>query len=396
MLSGRRRNNGMLLTRIIFVLLVSCEVFGDAPFSNMSYPDAIAEAKSSGKLVMIDFYTTWCGPCKMLDKTTWKDEKVQQWLKEKTIPLKVDAEKLRPVATKFNVSSYPTIVFLNGDEEVVGRFVGYKPPEKFIGAAENAIAGVTELSIARKKFKENPNDPMHRNTLAGELVREHRYKEALEHYSWCWKNGLEKNPTFSGVRVSFMLGAMERLAKKYPPAADALNEWGVIAKTKFESEDADRQSCTDYFALEKSLGATSEKLLQMFDGLNERGDKGKEIKSWVGYYVKDELFAKERFAEFLELENVDRHVRFLSMFEHMKYPEGSKELLRKMQIEGAMLTFEACIALDRDEDATRLLEAIIKFESSDGTVAKLQEIANKRKRAEYIATIQTVASQITD
>ncbi|MBL6997881.1 MAG: thioredoxin family protein, partial [Phycisphaerales bacterium] len=347
------------------------------------------------KLVMIDFYTTWCGPCKMLDKTTWKDEKVQQWLDENTVALKVDAEKLRPIAKKFNVSAYPTIVFINGDEEVVGRFVGYKPPEKFIGAAENAIAGVTELSIARKKVENDKNNPMLRNRLAGELVSEKKYKEALEHYEWCWEHGVENRPGFSGARVSFMLSDMSRLAQKYPAALTKMKSWRDKAKKNFDSTEAIRRNCTDYFALEKYLGTTGAQLLSIYDGLNERGDKGSEIQSWVGYHVKDEIFSKGRFEEYLEIENIDRVIMFMEMDRDRDYQDGTKDIIIKLEIDRALQPFEALLVMNRDKDASRLMNAILALDSSPNTFEKLRKVSTKIDRIDYIETINNVAKSQT-
>ncbi|MHC4796460.1 MAG: thioredoxin family protein, partial [Planctomycetota bacterium] len=60
----------------------------DQPFVSLTFKQARAKAKKENKAVFIDFYTTWCGPCKMLDDSTLKDKKVIALLKNKTIPLK--------------------------------------------------------------------------------------------------------------------------------------------------------------------------------------------------------------------------------------------------------------------------------------------------------------------
>ena len=65
----------------------------DGPFRDLGFEAALAEAKKAERVVFVDFYTTRCGPCKMLDRSTWKDEGVIKFLNEKTVALKIDAEK---------------------------------------------------------------------------------------------------------------------------------------------------------------------------------------------------------------------------------------------------------------------------------------------------------------
>src|SRR5580765_4969291 len=87
----------------------------EGPFQELGFDQALAAAKKDGKVVMIDFFTTWCGPCKRLDKVTWADADVQKWLGEKTVALKIDAEKEAKLADRFDVHAYPTIVFVKAD-----------------------------------------------------------------------------------------------------------------------------------------------------------------------------------------------------------------------------------------------------------------------------------------
>ena len=101
-------------------------------FVDGDYAAAQQQAKASSKLVMIDFAAEWCGPCKMLDRTTWKDEGVISALKDRAIAVRVDVDENRDLAARFRIRSIPTIVFLDSDGKEVRRLVGYLDAEGFL------------------------------------------------------------------------------------------------------------------------------------------------------------------------------------------------------------------------------------------------------------------------
>ncbi|MCB1041465.1 MAG: thioredoxin family protein [Acidobacteria bacterium] len=112
-----------------------CAMFiWSGPFYEGSIEDAFAKAKKENKLLVVDVYTTWCGPCKLLDKTTWQDQRVQELLGTQVIGLKVDAEKGEGVAfaRKYKITGYPNLIILNANGELVSRQVGYMPPQQFL------------------------------------------------------------------------------------------------------------------------------------------------------------------------------------------------------------------------------------------------------------------------
>ncbi len=106
--------------------------YAEELFLDGDFEAAQAAAKSANKLVMIDFKAEWCGPCKMLDRTTWKDEDVVSAVKEKAVAIKVDVDKHRDLAAHFGIRSIPTVIFIDADGKEVSRFIGYRDADGFL------------------------------------------------------------------------------------------------------------------------------------------------------------------------------------------------------------------------------------------------------------------------
>jgi len=109
----------------------------------LSFDEAIPVAKEAGKKVMIDVYTDWCGWCKKMDKDTYADPTVVDYLDRKYVAVKLNAESAnklqyqgktyteRELAAAFGVTGYPSIIFLSDDGEPITVYPGYADAKKF-------------------------------------------------------------------------------------------------------------------------------------------------------------------------------------------------------------------------------------------------------------------------
>lgn len=104
----------------------------DGPFHELPFDEALSWAEKAERPVIVDFFTTWCGPCKVLDRTTWKDPDVVRWLTEHTIALKLDAERETELAERYGIRAYPTVLVLDADGTERRRLLGLPQIEQWV------------------------------------------------------------------------------------------------------------------------------------------------------------------------------------------------------------------------------------------------------------------------
>lgn len=110
-------------------------------FDHGTWKDVLAKAKSEDKLVFVDVYTSWCGPCKKMAAEVFPLKEVGDIFNPAFVNYKIDAEKGEgiEIAKKYGVKSYPTYLFVNGDGVLIYRSGGYNPAKIFLNEATIAI-----------------------------------------------------------------------------------------------------------------------------------------------------------------------------------------------------------------------------------------------------------------
>lgn len=109
-------------------------------FRGMTLDEAKKEAKASGKIIFIDAYTDWCGPCKKMAATAFVDEKVADLFNSKFINLKIEMEKSEDgptVARMYKVNAYPTLLFIDGSGSLKKSQVGFQTPEQLLALGKS-------------------------------------------------------------------------------------------------------------------------------------------------------------------------------------------------------------------------------------------------------------------
>jgi TolA-binding protein len=141
-----------------FSLIATC---ADAAvkWTSESYDQILARAKQENKYVFIDFFTTWCGPCKRMDEKTFSDAKVQKLLNS-MISADWDAEKdpSMAIAKQYKVAAYPTLLVIGPDGKEVDRHLGYLDPAEFIQTIDGYRHGIGTVAALEKELQKRPDD----------------------------------------------------------------------------------------------------------------------------------------------------------------------------------------------------------------------------------------------
>lgn len=101
---------------------------------SVTFNMALSKAKKANKLIFIDCYTVWCGPCKKLSEEVFTVSSVKKYFDKNFINMKIDMEKGEGIelAKRFKIKGYPTLLLINGEGEIVLSEVGSMDAEKFL------------------------------------------------------------------------------------------------------------------------------------------------------------------------------------------------------------------------------------------------------------------------
>jgi thioredoxin-related protein len=154
-IAKRQRKSMKKIILSLAVLLFSASAMLGQEIKWMTMNEALEAQKKAPKKIFMDAYTTWCGPCKMLDKNTFSNKDVIKYINRHYYPVKFNAEGTEEInyqdmsfknpnydpkrrgrnsqhdfARAMKITGYPSLVFFDEEANLIGPIPGYRTPQQ--------------------------------------------------------------------------------------------------------------------------------------------------------------------------------------------------------------------------------------------------------------------------
>lgn len=155
-----------IMIAVLAVFPISCRDGGEKLSEEwLPFNEGIELAAREGKPVVIDFFTSWCRWCKVMDSETFSHPAVKEYLGKNFVAIRINAEnrteqlKYRGKAytpveltRSFGVRGFPSLAYLNGEGELIMVVAGFKKPEIFLPTLKYVKEGCYRNNVSLEDY----------------------------------------------------------------------------------------------------------------------------------------------------------------------------------------------------------------------------------------------------
>lgn len=153
--------NLLVIITLLWSFGLTAQESGIQFHKDAKWADLLAQAKSENKLIFLDAYASWCGPCKWMEANVFNQEEVGNFYNANFINAKIDMEKGEglSLARTYEIQAYPTSLYIDGEGKVLHRTVGGKEAPDFLETGRTALNPEKRLATLEKRFDDGERDP---------------------------------------------------------------------------------------------------------------------------------------------------------------------------------------------------------------------------------------------
>ena len=354
-----------------------------AVFQALSLADASASAERDQRLLVVDATASWCAPCQTMDRTTWVDANVVDWLRQHALAIQIDVDAQEDLAKQMGIRSMPTVIAFQSGKEL-DRVVGAKTPGQLLEWLDGLTRGERSVDRIRAKVsgteaETGKKDIGGRLDLANALLLGGELDEATAQYCWLWSHMLAHDEAYIGVRLSFMTFDMMTLAESFQPAREAFAGLRQEAADRLAGATPQPSDRMDWLVLNRVLG-DADRNLEWFDRV--RVTPGAfDLGRAVAYELEELLLSRGRWSDAAIFyadplawlkEQAGMLTMDLSSTQDLPEPQPDfRAIHRQMFRASAGRLYAVLLAAGREDEASRVAEEARRAEPSPEMVLSL-------------------------
>ncbi len=363
-------------------------------FRAMNVEDALSLAEKEEKLVLLVFTRPGSDEARKMSVDTWANSRVQQWIRDRTVALRLDLDWQPVLSSRYEVTQVPTSIFLDAKNEELERITGPCDAATFLERARHADGGDGPQGAARGAAAEHPDDLRARVQLAEAMTAAGRHTAALQEMlsafddfaddeSW----GIERR----SVLVPRIL-AMQRVAPR--ARVELITRRNRLEATVLGQPDVSPGRAGDLAALNRHLGEIDRTLL-VWDKLSAQRHDTAAVRGALFPGAAEALLDQERYEEVLaastdvdaRIEALRARLEALGDVDHTDPVRLS--LVDRVQ-KRALWHFHALLGAGELEAAQRRADWLLAFDGGERTYVLLMKHA---AAAGAVAEAERLASQ---
>ncbi|MEO1130779.1 MAG: thioredoxin family protein, partial [Planctomycetota bacterium] len=314
----------------------------------------------------------WCGPCKMMERDVFTDQRVIDWFEQHAVAVALDVDEMPGLAKRLRIHAMPTLILFQGRTEL-DRHTGYMDANAFLAWVEGERTGnhveptadtnpVKERAIHEYRAEAEKGNVAARYGLAIMLRDEGRFDEALDEYVTMWQIDTKDVPELIGFRTGLLPSEMRVLAQEYEPAREQFERMRdeLSADAREPGPHFDGRTLLDWLCLDQAIG-------------------GAESIRWADRTLHDAEFVEQARPYLYPMHSVARSMNRLDILGQtyvdpvVEAQRPMDEVLEREQSEGPASVavfrkytresglpeiYSALLAANRDDEAADTAEAI--------------------------------------